>query len=107
MGIGQFDQRILIKECVKISNGRGGAAIEEKEVDEVWGRVRQISVREQLRYGAHEKDINTIIEIRYHPLLQPGKDYVAYIGNRKFEITTPIDKTQGRRFYELPGKEVF
>lgn len=108
MSIGQFNKRLLIKEKIKTPNGRGGATVTEQEIgDEVWCKIRLLSAKERMKYNALEKEVTAIIEIRYHPLIKPGKNYVCYIGERKFEVTVPIDKEQSGRFYELPALEVF
>lgn len=112
--IGEMDKRIRFLRLIRVSNNRGGWKESREPIDTVWGKVRQIGAHEALKYQTKTMEIDTVIEIRYHPEIlkecRKGKCRAVIqdpiLGVRTFEIDETYDEEQYRRYVVITAREV-
>jgi SPP1 family predicted phage head-tail adaptor len=108
--IGNLDKRLTIFPRQRVSDGAGGWKTTKGAPFIIWAKIRQLTPRELIKYQAHETEIDTIIECRYHAAITKGS--TAQLKERgrtrNFIIEgQPVDEELTYRFLEIEAKEVF
>ncbi|MHA1302191.1 MAG: phage head closure protein [Candidatus Heimdallarchaeaceae archaeon] len=102
--IGLLRHRINIKKKTKVPDGRGGWKQGYQDLGTFWAGVYPLRGREIEIYKSVLPEADTKIIMRCNNVVDSS--CIAYLGDRKFEISAVIVSATRDRFIEILAKEV-
>lgn len=104
--IGSMQHRITAQNPKRVSNGRGGWALDYAAGDsiEVWAAAELLSINQQLRYNSFEDVPNMRFEIRNNPFIS-GDTRLVFNGD-PYKITQIAPVPDRPHFTEIRAREV-